>query len=87
MRQYFHGCVTHIQHFATPFTEALIDNLVSPIAIFDARQRRGAERQRSPMSGIQSHPNREQMCVPLIRWIASLAGIANVIRRTILVLA
>jgi len=24
------------------------------------------------MSGIQSHPNREQMCVPLIRCIASL---------------
>ena len=27
-----------------------------------------------PMSGIQSHPNREQMCVPLIQCIASLAA-------------
>jgi hypothetical protein len=43
MRQYFDGCVTHIQHFATPFTEALIDNLVSIIAIFDARPQRVAE--------------------------------------------
>jgi hypothetical protein len=25
------------------------------------------------MSGIQSHPNRERMCVPLIRCVASLA--------------
>jgi hypothetical protein len=28
------------------------------------------ERSRSPMSGIQSHPNRGQTCVPLIRCIA-----------------
>jgi hypothetical protein len=29
-----------------------------------------AQRLRSPMSGIRSHPDREQMCVPLIRCIA-----------------
>jgi hypothetical protein len=29
------------------------------------------------MSGIQSHPNREQTCVPLIRWIALLGHKRN----------
>jgi hypothetical protein len=33
-----------------------------------------AEASRSQMSGIQSHPNREQMCLPLIRRIALLLG-------------
>jgi hypothetical protein len=32
--------------------------------------RYAAQRSRSPMSGIQSHPNCGQMCVPLIRCIA-----------------
>jgi hypothetical protein len=34
------------------------------------------------MSGIQSHPNRKQMCLPLIRCIASLGGSALMLSKT-----